>query len=185
MPARARSRRAALERGFTLTELMIVIVLISILAALAYPSLRKRLEEAHGREGVIQMRAIAAAQERFRSENLTYLDVSVGGELYPNSTPSDARYNFRNPSGANYAGWEVLAPDIKVPTPYSFLTRAGLSGAAIQPDPHPMGLAWPAPPPAGPWYTIYGVGDIDADGVQQRMLLASFQQEVIVSDPGE
>lgn len=163
---------------------MIVIVLISILAALAYPSLRKRIAEAHGREGVGQMRAIAGAQERFRSENLTYLDVSLASTLYPSETPSETRWHFRQPSHADYTRWEVLAPDIKVPTPYSFVSKAGLSGAALPANPMAP-LAWPAVLSAGPWFYVYGVGDIDGDGIQQKMLCSSFAPEVIITNPGE
>lgn len=179
---RKRSRRS-IESGFTLTELMVVIVLLSILAALAYPALRKELEHAHGREGIGQMRAIAAAQERFRSEHLTYLNVSPTNALYPNKTPNETRFHFRQPSHEDYTRWEVFAPDIKVPTPYSFISRAGLSGAALPTN--PMGLASPTDLPAGPWYYVYGVGDIDGDGIQQRMFFSSFEPELTISNQGE
>lgn len=182
VPRRASAGTGRLPRGFTLTELMVVIVLISVLAALAYPSLRKRIEEAHGREGVGQMRAIAGAQERFRSEHMIYLDVSQSENLYPNLAPNTTRFHFRQPGHDDYARWEVLAPEIKVPTPYSFITRSGLAGSALQTN--PMELTWPALP-GGPWYYVYGVGDIDGDGVQQRMLVSSFEPQVVVAEPGE
>lgn len=183
LPSRSGVGGACRNRGFTLTELMVVIVLISVLAALAYPSLRKRIEEAHGREGVGQMRAIAGAQERFRSEHMMYLDVSPNNTLYPNPSPNTTRYHFRQPAHADYARWEVLAPEIKVPTPYSFLSRAGLAGATLPTN--PMGLAWPTTLPGGPWYYVYGVGDIDGDGVQQKMLVSSFEPQVVLTGAGE
>ncbi len=162
---------------------MVVIVLISVLSALAYPSLRKRIEEAHGREGVGQMRAIAGAQERFRSEHMMYLNVSPENTLYPNPSPNTTKYHFRQPAHADYARWEVLAPEIKVPTPYSFVSRAGLAGVTLPTN--PMGLLWPDVLPGGPWYFVYGVGDIDGDGTPQRMLVSSFDPQVVVAEPGE
>ena len=70
------SRRFA--KGFTLLELMIVVVIIAILASLAYYNYSRfafRTRRADGREMVMR---IAAAQERFFTNTNTYVTSTAG-----------------------------------------------------------------------------------------------------------
>lgn len=59
-------------RGVTLIELMIVIVIISILAAVAYPSYRQYVTKAKRNEAKTALLQIATMQERFYLSNSTY-----------------------------------------------------------------------------------------------------------------
>jgi prepilin-type N-terminal cleavage/methylation domain-containing protein len=183
------TRRTVSDRGFSLIELMVVIVLISILASLAFPSLRKRIEQARGRVGAVELGAIAAAQERFRSENMMYLDVSQAS-YYPVVTPGQLFRNFRMPGHTDNARWEVLGPAITEPTPYVFTTNAGLANAplpaidaaliAVMP-----GGALPANPTANQWFVVQGQGDLDGDATLQRMFTSSFDRTVYLVNEGE
>jgi prepilin-type N-terminal cleavage/methylation domain-containing protein len=185
------TRRNASERGFTLTELMVVIVLISILASLAFPSLRKRIEQARGRVGAVELGAIAAAQERFRAENMMYFDVSASlTSFYPVATPTPQFRSFRQPSHVDYARWEVLGPLITEPTPYVFATMAGLANATLPViDPAliavmPGGLM-PANPTQNQWFVVQGQGNLDGDAKTQGMLMSSFDRTVYLLNEGE
>ena len=54
--------------GFTLLEIMIVVVIIGILAAIAYPSYQRYVTEARRSEGQRLLLLAAAQQERFYSQ---------------------------------------------------------------------------------------------------------------------
>lgn len=64
-----RQPRAA---GFTLVELMIVIVIISLLAAIAVPQYNGMMQDSRRSEGFSALNQIAAQLEQFHSENNTY-----------------------------------------------------------------------------------------------------------------
>ena len=59
-------------RGVTLMELMIVVVIIGILTAVAYPSYRQYLQRAKRNEAKAGLLQIATNQERFYLQNNTY-----------------------------------------------------------------------------------------------------------------
>jgi len=61
-------------RGFTLIEMMIVVVVIAILAAIAIPSYRQYVLRSHRVEATTALLALAAAQEKFYLQNDTYTD---------------------------------------------------------------------------------------------------------------
>lgn len=59
-------------RGVTLTELMVVVVIIGILSAIAYPSYRQYAAKAKRNEAKSALLQIATLQERFYLQNNTY-----------------------------------------------------------------------------------------------------------------
>lgn len=60
------------HRGFTLVELMVVVTVVAILAAIALPAYRDQVRRANRSEGQSMLQNAAAAQERFFSNNNTY-----------------------------------------------------------------------------------------------------------------
>ena len=74
-------------RGITLMELLIVIVIVGILAAIAYPNYRDFTDRAKRTEAKAMLLEIAALQERFYLQNNIYGDLTDLG--YPaNVMPS-------------------------------------------------------------------------------------------------
>lgn len=67
--AKQRQVRAA---GFTLIELMIVIVVISLLAAIAVPQYNEFLQDSRRSEGFSALNQVAAQLEQWHSERNTY-----------------------------------------------------------------------------------------------------------------
>lgn len=63
--------------GFTMIELMIVIVVIGVLAAIAYPSFIDSIRKSRRAEGVSALATLQQAQERHRSTAATYADAAA------------------------------------------------------------------------------------------------------------
>lgn len=66
-------------QGFTLIEMMIVVAIIGILAAVAYPSYAEHVKRGNRSEGQALLSDIAAAQERYYSQNNRY--ITATGEI--------------------------------------------------------------------------------------------------------
>ncbi|HET9959369.1 MAG TPA: type II secretion system protein, partial [Polyangiaceae bacterium] len=83
-----------LARGFTLTELMVVVTLVGVLATIGVASFRKQVMASKSSEALSVVQALRGAEEAYRSENQLYLNVSTNGVWYP----LDAQ-------GSNYHGF--------------------------------------------------------------------------------
>jgi type IV pilus assembly protein PilE len=63
------------SRGFTLVELMIVIMIVAILAAIAYPAFNRYAFRARRAEGKDMLMQAATAEERYFTNFNTYINV--------------------------------------------------------------------------------------------------------------
>lgn len=61
-------------KGFTLIELMIVVIIIGILAGIAYPSYSQYVQRGYRTEGKSALLDLAAKQERYYMQNYKYAD---------------------------------------------------------------------------------------------------------------
>lgn len=66
-------------KGVTLLEVLVIIVIIGVLATLAVPNFERARERAFGKEAIVSLRLIAAAEKIYRLEQDYY---------YPDSTAS-------------------------------------------------------------------------------------------------
>jgi len=172
--------RNRFQRGFTLVELMAVVVMVAILATLAVYGVRKYVFAAKASEAYTMINAIKAAEEAYRDETFVYLDVSGSlGSFYPNATPGNAKTHWNNPSGNDYAKWQTLGVDSSTAVQFGYAVVAGGAGDS-PPNPGTTEQAFNWPTPNEPWYVIKAVGDRDQDGVQAIVVAHSFSSEVYV-----
>ena len=93
--------------GFSLMEVMIVVVIIGILAALAYPNLEKYLKRARQTEAKTNLSAIYTAQKIYFTLHQSYaddikkLDLSLAQGLYTFTIQEVSKNTFKAQAEGN------------------------------------------------------------------------------------
>jgi prepilin-type N-terminal cleavage/methylation domain-containing protein len=155
------------SRGFSLVELLVVVVITGILATLGVMLFRKYIGTSKGTEAMAVMQAIRAAEEAYLAENHAYLDVSTQdnrADWFPNKTPNQSRFEWHVPLGGHpdAANWQQLNPVVNRPVQFDFLVYAGNANVAV-----PQLAIIGAPvvqKPTDDWYVIQAEGDTDGNG---------------------
>lgn len=83
------------SRGFTLIEVMVVVVILGILAAIVVPRIMSRPDEARVTRAQQDLRAIGAALNLYRLDNFAYPTTDQGLEALverPAALPNGARW---------------------------------------------------------------------------------------------
>ncbi|MBA3597808.1 MAG: prepilin-type N-terminal cleavage/methylation domain-containing protein [Methylibium sp.] len=100
--------------GFTLIELMLVVTVIGVLAAIAYPSYMDQARRGRRADAIVAMTQVQQAQERWRGSNSSY---ATSLTATPTDTPpglglpgeSPRGYYGLNVSGVSGTGYTLTA----------------------------------------------------------------------------
>jgi type IV pilus assembly protein PilE len=105
------------QQGFNLVELMIVVVIVGIIAAIAYPSYQEQMRTTRRADCSGALASFGNAMERYYTVNNTYRGAGAAGgdtgtpTIFPGSCPIDggtATYNLTI-QAANDSTFEVRA----------------------------------------------------------------------------
>src|SRR5262245_60278230 len=153
------------REGFTLIELMIVVAIIGILAAIAIPNFIKFQLRSKAGEGKVNMAAIRTAQESYFAEAGTYVEwvgsppfpvgqvkIPFPGASYPGGCPNPLPVYAPPQPGFCWIGWQ---PEGDVY--YSYESFTGVGGALL-----PANMTTVPPTTANEFYAG-AVADIDGD----------------------
>jgi len=177
--------RAHRRAGFTLIEMMIVVVIIGVLAALAIPTFRGYLYASKTTEATTFLGEIRQRQESYRSEHSQYCDVGVrtgAPSFAPATVPGSAPVMWPgDAAGTPVAGrWAQLgaAPDGAVY--FQYTTVAGPPGAGNDPTAS-MGstLGYNG---TDFWFVAQARADLDADNTILTMETYSENSGIYVSE---
>jgi prepilin-type N-terminal cleavage/methylation domain-containing protein len=149
--------------GYTLVELMIVVAIIGILAAIALPAYTNYVYRSKASEAVGMLAEIKSRQEAYRADFGQYCDLR--GAWNPSAAPTDQRQTW-NPAIANGTGdtWAQLGVRPSGNMLYFvYETQAGLPGAANIPN-LPGNPAARGYTGADFWFISRALGDLDGDG---------------------
>ena len=206
------SSRGRGERGFTLVELMTTVVIVGILAVVAYAGYHKFVVSSHQTEANAILSGIKNRQEAYKAETGYYMNVSKNlaanqgtgfGSLYPHcqvsgvTAPGAFSVSWSSTacsSSCCNAGqdWRKLKIETSAPTFYGYTTIAGCAPPAPCTDTVPTAAItisnhtpnWPTAN-MSPWFVATAVGDADGNQIYSTVMISSFDNDVYVDNDGE
>ncbi|MBL8603696.1 MAG: prepilin-type N-terminal cleavage/methylation domain-containing protein [Myxococcales bacterium] len=183
-------------QGFSLVELMVVVIIIAVLAAIAFPLYARQRYKAQATEASETLTRIVQAQESYRSEFNAYSDVAhdpslagtnegtngtLGSNWHPALGAPAAGPGGRTDFYANLpAAWNQLGVRPRRQVRYSYQTSAGNPGVVpVTPD-GDMGYSALLNQQQNAWYYAVASGDLDRDGVYSQFSTSNLLNRVIV-----
>ncbi|MFH2006435.1 MAG: prepilin-type N-terminal cleavage/methylation domain-containing protein [bacterium] len=173
-------------RGFTLTELLIVVVIVGILAAVAVVAYQKYVAQARKSEVFSMIASIKSSEEAYKAESSQYLSTTTSGETdyYPalgsgGSEPSLKQFNPTSDGKTLWTALSVSAPQSSLYCGYVVVAGNAddLSGAGARGRTLFNNVA-----PSRPWYYVRAECDFDGNSSVNSTFETTFNQELVYID---
>lgn len=185
------SKRRLDQQGFTLVELMVVVVIAGVLAMVALRAMDGHIAASKSIEAVEMVQSIRSAQERYHAMTGMYLDVSSEGSFYPRDPTGavgSSKVAFFYPAGGaappDNLRWLELGPTVAGPVQYGYMTRAGLPGVDM-PALQVAVSGYSPTTPTEAWYFVEAIGDTDGDGTVSHFVATSASEQLFTADETE
>lgn len=176
------------ERGLTLVELMVVVVIVGVLATLAVVGYRKLITSSHTAEATHMIQAIRAAEESYRAETGSYVSPSsnLDSDYCPSHSKWPSKVAWLETCGGG-TSWSVLPVHTDGPVMFEYAAVSGKAGEAYAAAPSGM----KNPPSFGTakaaedWFVVAARGDMDGNGVFAYGVGVSWTGDVYIDQEGE
>ena len=182
------ARRRDSSRGFTLVELLVVVLIVSIFATIGIVMMREYIFTAKSTEAFAVVQSIRAAEENWKAQNGSYLNVSDSLDptnYYPSEAQGKTKRGFYRTSTTQLdKRWRLLNPVISMQVQFGYLVIAGAAGEV---PPEVPGIASQPgfPTPIESWYLVQARGDKDEDSNHAYLVATSFTPEIYSENPDE
>ena len=153
------TQRTSARAGYTIIEMMVVVTILGILAAIAIPTFTARVHKAKTSEAIAFLGEIKKQQESYRADFGQYCAVSAsgttgwnpaaggGGEPVPWTTDANWDQLGANPQGyVRFQYLTVAGPPNTTPNNFGFGSTLGYTGTDF-------------------WFVSRARADLDEDGV--------------------
>jgi type IV pilus assembly protein PilA len=149
-------------RGFTLAELMVVVVIMGILATLATYGVRKYVLEAKKAESSSMLVQIRSAEEAYKDEIFVYLGLDSFSAWHPTDSPTNTKYDWYASTTLRTTVFDPLGVAPDGPVQYVYSVVRGSAGGGLPAN--PSGGSFPFGTQTAPWYIAMARADLDGDG---------------------
>ena len=164
-------RFRSLQTGFTLIELMIVVVIIGVLSVLAVSGYRRYTLAARNSEAESFLMAIRAQQESYKQAFGAYCG-TPNGVKWPTDVPQQQKAQW---DGADMpAAWK----DLGMKSPGLVWFQYEIFAGTLPANAPPEGLAAAFNGVTGPWFAARAHGDFDNDGSESTFEIHSRRADV-------
>lgn len=164
-----------LMRGFSLIELMVVVAIVGVLAAVAMPAFSNYMQRSRTSEATTFLGEIKQRQESYRAEFGQYCAVS--GTAWGTYTPASLQGTTPVAWPSDAPTWRQLGAVPAGPVRFQYATIAGVPGTV------PPGASGAGYNGDDFWFVAQARGDLDSDGTFVTFEAYSASNHVWVSTP--
>ena len=163
----------------TLLELLIVVAIVSVLAAVAVMAYRRYLQKAHASEVPLMFAEFHGKQEAYAAEFGSYVDVPT---MYPAMISEEPTTWDPTAWPADWTNLLHINP-AKAAFYCQYETRAGTSSTPPTAPAEFTGI-YDVNPPSTNWFYIHAVCDLDTDAAQSEYFQRGDVQQLFKANEG-